>query len=90
LGTGGKIVELSHPQIKGKPVFKDVLHIVIKLAGFDRGAVFLAGKNNELKQADSLGIRIDRKVVEGLVRRSGATASLQSYLKNISGLLLLP
>jgi len=48
---------------------------MIKLAGFDRGAVFLDGKNNELKLAFSLGIRDDRKAAEILARRSGATVS---------------
>lgn len=31
--------------IEGKPVSKTVLDIVTKLTGFERGAVFLSGKN---------------------------------------------
>src|SRR5258705_5763706 len=61
--------------IEDKPVSKAVLDIVIKLVGFDRGAVFLVGKKNELKLAVSLRIEDDRTVVERLVRRSGSTAS---------------
>ena len=68
------IFRLPVDVIEGKPVSKTVLDIVIKLAGFDRGAVFLACKGKELKLAVSLGIKNDQKAVEFLIRRSSVTA----------------
>jgi len=57
------IFRLLDSVIDGKPVSKDVLGIVIKLTGFDRGAVLLTGKSNQLKLAISLGIKDDRKAI---------------------------
>jgi hypothetical protein len=70
------IFRLLDSVIDGKPVSKDVLGIVVKLAGFDRGAVFLTGERNELRLVVSLGIKNDQKAIECLVRRSTVTASL--------------
>ena len=83
------IFRLLASVIKGKPVSKNVLGIVIKLTGFDRGAVFVTGKKNELKLAVSLGIKNDRKAVESLVRRSGTTASLPVECRQLLVTVLL-
>ena len=52
------IFRLLDSVVERKPVSKDVLDIVIKLAAFDRGAVFLTGKKNELKLAVTMGSRM--------------------------------
>ena len=64
--------------VEGKPISRTVLDIVIKLVGFDRGAVFLTGKKNDLKPVVTLGIKNDQKAVECLIRRSAVTASSPS------------
>jgi GAF domain-containing protein len=61
--------------IEGRRVSGILLAIIVKLTGFDRGAVFVTRKRGQLKLAQSLGIKNERKAVESLVRRSAVSVS---------------
>ena len=52
---------LLNSVIEGKPVSMNVLYIMIELAGFGGGAVFLTGKNKELKLLSHSGSKTIRE-----------------------------